>query len=282
MATVIDIETGRIGYTHVVRTVVDWGEARAPRGLQTLDLGHTIIRVDSPYDALPLGVGRSLNPAIGAGEAVQLIAGRPDHGLMPRISANFKRYAEPSGQFHGAYGSRVMGQVGAVVKKIKKDRDTRQAVVTLWDPVLDNVPDRLDYPCTIALNFALVDDKLELRTLMRSNDVWLGLPYDIFQFTQLQLTVARALDVVAGRYTHETWSLHIYGEHVGLVTQLTPPTGDGHLLPNGFGHDGDTWEHIRWRAREILYGGALVRDRTESENWYVRELQPYARTPVVG
>lgn len=276
------IYSGRIGYTHVVKTVRDVGVPRSPRGLKTIDLGHTLIRIDSPYDALPLGVGRVLNPAIGAGEAVQLIAGRPDHGLMPRITPSFARYAENDKRFWGAYGNRIHGQVGQAVRKIRADRDTRQAVITLWDPNLDNVQDKRDYPCTVALNFAVVDDRLVLRTLMRSNDVWLGLPYDVFQFTQLQLTVARALDVEPGEYTHETWSLHIYEEHVPLVDQLTSPAGDGRMLPNGFGRDGDEWYHIQWRAREILYGGELVRDRTESENWYVRQLESYARTPVVG
>jgi thymidylate synthase len=287
VATVIDIESGRRGYGLVALTARDFGEERAPRGLKTRDLGHTVIRVATPFDALPVGVGRKLNTAIGAGEAVQLVAGRADHRLMPSIAPSFERYREHNGTFWGAYGNRIQGQVAQAVRKLKEDRDTRQAVVTLWNPNLDNVMHKSDYPCTVALNFAVEDDTLVMRTLMRSNDVWLGLPYDVFQFTQLQLTVARALGMVPGRYTHESWSLHLYEEHVDQVDALDPyPPVTGPRLPEGFGRDGDDWWTCQLRAREILNGHFdLVRDMTEGEEWYVEQLRPYVGTPgtaVVG
>ena len=45
---------------------------------------------------------------------------------------------------------------------------------------------------------------------MRSNDVYLGLPHDIFCFTMLQEIMARGLDVNIGRYIHTIGSLHLY------------------------------------------------------------------------
>jgi len=279
VATVIEIESGRRGYVELVNLVQRRGHFRMPRGLRTYDLGHVDVVVKSPYDALPLGVGRALLPAIGAAEACQLVAGRARHDLLPRIAPLFSKFAEPgTGKFHGAYGDRIGSQVAAVVRKINADRETRQAVVTLWDPARDNLPERRDYPCTVALNFAVVHHKLELRTLMRSNDVWLGWPYDVFQFTQLQLTVARALQIEPGTYTHSAWSLHIYHEHGELVDGLRAPELDdvGPFQPVGFGADDDDWLMCHTRAANILQSYASPREETESERWYRDQLKPYA------
>lgn len=267
--------SGVLGYRHIVNQVVQRGVRRAPRDKLTYDLGPTTIVYDVPYDAMPLGIGRKLNPAIGAGEALQLIAGSAHHQLMPRISKNFSAFLEENDKFWGSYGERIGSQAGAVVHKLQQDRDTRQAVITLWKPSLDNTPGKRDYPCTVALNYAIVKDRLEARTVMRSNDAWWGLPYDVFQFTQLQLTIARALGVMPGRYTHTTWSLHIYDEHVHFIDDLTE-SGDLPYQPTGIGFDGMSWLEILVRAHNLLHNpnyGWL--SRTESEMWYVQTLTPY-------
>ena len=51
-------------------------------------------------------------------------------------------------------------------------------------------------------------------TTMRSNDVYLGLPHDVFFFTMLQELVARRLDVELGLYRHIVGSLHLYEHNV--------------------------------------------------------------------
>ena len=45
---------------------------------------------------------------------------------------------------------------------------------------------------------------------MRSNDLWLGFPYDVFQFTCLQVRMAMELGLDIGTYTHIAGSLHLY------------------------------------------------------------------------
>jgi thymidylate synthase len=281
VATLLEYDTGRRSYAYVAAIVMHDGRKRSPRGMATYDLGPTTIVLESPYDALPIGVGRKLKFAIGAAEAVQLVAGRSDHALLPRIAPAFKQFVEPdTGRFHGAYGDRIGQQVEHVIRKISADRDTRQAVITLWNPALDNVSTARDFPCTVALNFAVIDDKLEMRTQMRSNDVWLGYPYDIFMFTQLQLTVARAIQLEPGPYTHSTWSLHLYERDVPGVEELTVPThvrGHEPYQPAGFGLPGETWDQCRRAASRILENRPLdgSRARTDSEEWYVKQLAPH-------
>ena len=67
-----------------------------------------------------------------------------------------------------------------------------------------------DTPCTLSLQFLLRDGRLNLTTTMRSNDVWTGVPYDMFSFCSMQVMMAMTLGVGVGTYTHQAGSLHIY------------------------------------------------------------------------
>jgi thymidylate synthase len=59
--------------------------------------------------------------------------------------------------------------------------------------------------------------------MMRSNDIWTGLPYDIVYFTLLQKLVADALGKEYGTYTHFTTSLHLYDkDEVKIRAALDP------------------------------------------------------------
>lgn len=90
------------------------------------------------------------------------------------------------------------------------DENTRQAVIHIKEPrdLIDN-PSK-DVNCTLTLQFLLRNNKLDLIVNMRSNDIWLGLPYDVFNFTCMQIQMAMELGVEIGTYYHNVGSLHIY------------------------------------------------------------------------
>ena len=67
-----------------------------------------------------------------------------------------------------------------------------------------------DLNCTVCLQLFIRDCKLYMTTYMRSNDLWMGFPYDVFQFTCLQILMAMKLHVGIGTYTHVAGSLHLY------------------------------------------------------------------------
>lgn len=281
--TTLEASDGTSGYLQLVEHVVKHGRRRDARGMKTYDVGTVTLRLEHIDHSLPLGVGRNLNRAIAAAEALQLIGGFSEPSLLFAASANFRRYTESDGRFWGAYGERIGDQLGAAITKIENDRDTRQAVITLWNPALDNVPGKRDYPCTVALNLALTpDDRLEMRTLMRSQDVWLGTPYDLAQFTQLQWTVARLLgaslyrsesSIVPGLYEHTTWSTHIYEQHVAASQKLhdPPPLADREWQPQGV--SGWTLYDVRRNALDLaLHGTGVLARPTLSDVWYAEAL----------
>lgn len=112
----------------------------------------------------------------------------------------------------GAYGPRLCGRSGAfqkAIRQLEEKPDTRQAVI----PILrteDLTTRNRNPPCTIALQLFNRDQHLDMLAYMRSNDIWLGLPHDIFAFTFIQELAARHLGLALGSYTHLVGSLHLY------------------------------------------------------------------------
>jgi thymidylate synthase len=271
--TLIEVPSGRLGYSDLLLYVKSHGKKRAPRGMATVDLGHTTV-VMEPWDALPVGTGRNLNLGIAAVEALQLISGTMNAPLLTRIAPGFRQFQEEDGTFHGAYGPRTWGQLPAVVDKLRRDPDTRQAVATIWDPIKDNESAR-DIPCTIALGFAIVEDRLDMHVTMRSNDAWLGWPYDVHTFTQLQFTIATSLDVLPGAYRHTAWSLHLYERDLDKILSVGEPSAPARL-PTGIGHDGLSWGKIEDIALRLLRGGKISEEyMTDSEVWYRDAIAPH-------
>ena len=135
---------------------------------------------------------------------------------VDQISYYISRYAEydEDGLVHGGYGPRLRGdgpgdQIGYVIAQLGSSRDSRKAVVQLFDRS-DVLKPHLDVPCTCTLQFVVRDGALHLVTYMRSNDVHLGLPHDVFSFTMIQELVARTLGLPLGTYVHMAGSLHLY------------------------------------------------------------------------
>jgi thymidylate synthase len=284
---VINIDTAA-DYGYVVRRVLAEGHPRTARGKKTIDLGVTAVSLADPMNALPIGIGRGLNTGIAAYEAASLIAGTTNYPLLLSIAPNFKQFMDPVGHsgtqyFHGAYGNRIGTQLSAVVQKLTRDRGTRQAVITLWDPRLDNLRDRSDYPCTIALAYELIGEYLNATTFMRSNDVWWGFPYDIFQFTQLQMTIANCLKVFPGEYTHITQSLHLYDEHQAAARHFVDtalPYNHDKDQPHGFGGWGMTVQDVMHGAWSALTNSESPKVVVPGEGWYRDKL--WNRAPKLG
>lgn len=204
------------------RTLLNHGHETSPRGQRTLEVLNATLEVAEPW-RIPFRLeARGLNQRIGMAEAAQLIGQVSDPELMTGISAVFQRYQD-GGRFHGAYGPRIAGGLHRVVTLLEQDPDSRQAVLSVYYQHQDLGSGARDIPCTLTLQFLLRGGELRLRTSMRSNDAWLGLPYDLVQFCALQGAVAAALDVPMGPYTHTVGSLHLYEQHWDGARDLSSP-----------------------------------------------------------
>ena len=272
---IINIPDGVNGYVDLVQHVLKYGKEVAPRGMKTREIEDAIIRIDDVYNTLPLGVGRGTVPGIGAVEACQLIAGASTPKLVIAIGPQFANYTEDNGLFHGAYGIRTQSQYAPIVERLKADPDTRQAVVTIWNPELDLLANKRDYPCTILHQFRIRNNKLNMSVYMRSNDVWLGAAYDFFQFTRVQLAIASILGIEPGTYHHHVGSLHIYEQHYDSAESLKHTSEPYEKIPAMVGN---SWGEVSDFAMDALTAAihheekALLYNLHPFEQWYANAM----------
>jgi len=186
-----------------------------PRGLKiTEKLNDSwIIDMDDPIITTP---ERKLSYSFMFGEATWMLEGKNDVQSVSKYVDGVKRFSDDGITFFGAYGPKLITQWSYIVDTLLKDNDSRQAVINIWR---ENPKSSKDIPCTLSLQFILreASDQLWLHTIatMRSNDVWLGTPYDTFNFSAISFYITcwlnnMGLKCKVGSLNIQAGSRHIY------------------------------------------------------------------------
>ena len=89
-------------------------------------------------------------------------------------------------------------------------------------PNPDGAPADDDIPCNVTSMPKVRDGRLEWLQVIRSNDVFRGLPYNLVQFTCLQEILAGWLNVECGTYNQVSDSLHVYERNTDDVLGSKP------------------------------------------------------------
>ena len=136
------------------------------------------------------------------------------YGKVPEI---WKRMADGNGDVNSNYGWQWSrnDQIDYVVDLLKNEPDTRQAAITILD-TKEHDTFTFDTPCTYAIQFTIVNNKLHMCVTMRSNDLWYGFCNDQYQFSKLQEMISDELNIDIGTYYHFAHNLHIYNDKLGL------------------------------------------------------------------
>lgn len=187
------------------------------------------------------------------GEMLWYWNARSDVEFISKFSKFWQKISDDDETNSSAYGDIVFNRYGfdqmrQVIDTLKKDPTSRRALINF------NVPnpkrfETKDEICTIALVFELRDGKLDCTCIMRSNDIWLGTPYDVVFFTTLQRHIADRLGVGYGKYTHYAVSLHAYERNIADVREVW---SQGRLFDNGLVFDFDKFIfYYKEMAREV-------------------------------
>jgi thymidylate synthase len=127
-------------------------------------------------------------------------------------------WAKEDGTIGPAYGAIISkptfgykNQLEYVVETLKKDPNSRRVMINLWD--IDNLPEMALTPCCYNLLFNILDGKLYMQLNIRSSDVALGLPFNIFQFQVLHKLIAHECKVEPADMIVMISNLHYYDRH---------------------------------------------------------------------
>ena len=134
------------------------------------------------------------------------------YGKVPEI---WKRMANKYGKVNSNYGYQWdrNHQLNKVITMLKGNPDTRQACISIYDG--KEIGDYTnDTPCTYAVQFTIVNNRLDMCVTMRSNDLWYGFCNDQYQFSKLQKTVSKQLNIEPGVYYHFAHNMHLYNDKI--------------------------------------------------------------------
>jgi thymidylate synthase len=134
------------------------------------------------------------------------------YGKVPQI---WKRMADEQGNVNSNYGWQWerTSQLDIVIQMLKDNPETRQAAISIYDG--KEISDYThDTPCTYAVQFTILNHKLNMSVVMRSNDLWYGFCNDQYQFSNLQMYVAQKLDLPIGVYYHFAHNMHLYNDKI--------------------------------------------------------------------
>ena len=130
------------------------------------------------------------------------------YGKVPEI---WKRMADDRGYVNSNYGWqwKRQNQIDYVINLLKENPKTRRAAISIYD-AKEHHEYKHDTPCTYAVQFTIVGQKLNMCVTMRSNDLWYGFCNDQYCFSKLQELVATETGLLIGSYYHFAHNLHLY------------------------------------------------------------------------
>lgn len=193
----------------------------------TREVLHTAMTLERPREKWIVSRSPALNPAFALVEVIWIVTGRRDSAFLNYFNNRLPAYAGHGDNYHGAYGHRLrttfsIDQLERAYLALSHNPDSRQVVLTIWSPSLD-LPDREgrpidpDIPCNLISMLKIRDSKLHWTQIMRSNDIFLGIPHNIIQFTSLQEIMAGWLGLELGSYNHFSDSLHVYEKDISKL-----------------------------------------------------------------
>jgi thymidylate synthase len=178
--------------------------------------------------------------AFALAEVLWILAGQGDSSFLNFFNSRLPHFSGKTKTYPGAYGFRLrkrfgIDQLKRAYKVLRNNPESRQVVLQLWDATTD-LPDEIgrprnaDIPCNVVSMLKIRKGKLLWTQIMRSNDIQLGLPHNLVQFTFLQEVLSSWLGIEPGAYTHFADSLHFYerdwGKGVGIVPVDLPMNAD--------------------------------------------------------
>ena len=184
-------------------------------GQVTAEVINAITVIDDPTKNIMNNDIRKLSLRYAIGEMLWYLSGNPELKAIQHYTKAWDRMSDDGETVNSNYGYIIkeaynFNQYEYCKQLLIKDKNSRQAIIHIKVPKNTLEQPTKDLNCTVCLQFLIRENKLYCTTYMRSNDLWLGFPYDIFQFTCIQVRMAMELGLEIGSYTHIAGSLHMY------------------------------------------------------------------------
>ena len=147
------------------------------------------------------------------------------------------------GNWAYTYHSRMEGQVDFVLRELRRNPDSRRAVIDVRDWKKDSASD--DPACLQHLQYFIRGGALHCKVLFRSNDACKATFMNAFALIMLQKRIADELGVELGSYTHRANSFHCYEKDFPMLEGYVRRMDEGGVTYDYAGE----WEDMMAEAR---------------------------------
>ena len=227
---------------------------------------------------------RVISPTYASAELLWYLSRANNIGMLKAYAPQYSQFAEPDGTAFGAYGWRIAQNISddagrrdqlELAREMLENplTNSRQVVISLWRPddlITAAATASRDIPCTLTWQFLRRANELHMVVSMRSNDVWLGMPYDVYTFTSIQRLIASHLKLNAATYTHHVGSMHLYDSNVVAAEQSLMSLGMIRDMP--LPCDGDMSERGKaLNAEESFRSGRYAFNSDEMKPGIIRD-----------
>jgi thymidylate synthase len=131
--------------------------------------------------------------------------------LGPVYGAQWRRF--------NYYNDPIAGedQITNILDQLKTNPDSRRIILSSWNAMV--LHEMALPPCHYAAQFRVINDRLNCMMTMRSNDVFLGAPFNIASYALLTHILARECELDVGELVYSIGDAHIYHNHFDQVKE---------------------------------------------------------------
>lgn len=217
-------------YKDLLKFVKQHGVDYDIRGSKCKEVINVSYRIEDIRNRIITEKNRKFPLKAALAEFLWYMTGDPRHEIITPYLKSWSNYSDDGSTVNSNYGFQWMtpyDQVKSIIQKIKRDPQTRQGVIDLYDKGYakyyggDNV-------CTPSFQVFLRENKLHMTVNARSRDLIRGECIDQFTFTMLQELMANELGVKPGYYQCNIGSLHVYETHYDLLDKADQLEFDTH------------------------------------------------------
>lgn len=210
-------------YQGLIKNILDNGyrEMSERTGLETAAIPGLHFSINPEEDGFPLLTLRKIPVKGPVAEQIWFLSGaRKPADFLRKHTKIWDAFTNPGDVVTVAYGYRWRkhfgrDQIKLLIELLEKEPSSRHGVIIAWDPAQDglSLKKKANVPCPYTFTVNIIDGRLHMHNIVRSNDMVLGFPFDVAGFCLLQYILAQRLGVKVGTYSHSISNAHIYENH---------------------------------------------------------------------
>ena len=216
-------------YLDIMKQIRDVGDKRSDRtGVGTRAIFGTQMRFDLAK-GFPLFTTKKVWFKGVVHELLWMLSGSTNVKYLQDNGVHiWDEWADEDGDLGPVYGSQwrkweqeldgdtfTYDQIGDVIKSLKNNPSSRRHIVSAWN--VADIDDMALPPCHCFFQFFVSNGKLSCQLYARSQDWFLGTPFNIAAYALLTMMIAQVVGLEPGEYVHSTGDTHLYENHMEQV-----------------------------------------------------------------